>query len=174
MNHIFVYFSCLLVFLVLFTVCLIPVSFAENFTLYSSVSSSDIQVKNLIGIYQNSPEYDPYNEFEVARVGQYDYRIFFGHDLDAGVYTYLQYYGYQTGYGSISWGYAGGTGSNLYIDKNGYMTVGNVQNTIKSPDAETFKYQYVLSAVAILVAVVFLFKSFRQKIVAKPQRGWRI
>lgn len=170
----FLSFCLLLLFLVsLLSAFSFPV-FAEQFSLYSSVSPSDTIVKNLIGIYQNSPDYDPYNEFEVARVGQYDYRIFYGRDIDSSDYSYFQYYGVQSGVGAVNWAYAGGVGSSLHLIKLNYMTVGNVVNTIKSSEAESFKFQYVALGLAFFALIIFLYKVFRFKISSRPSRGWRI
>lgn len=158
--------------LLLLLVCS-PIGLAEEFTLYSSVGVNDTNTKNLIAIYQNSPNYDPFYEFEVARVGQYDYRIFFGRDLDSGEYEYFQYYGIPDGY-NVHYYYGGGVGSNLLLNKNGYITVGNVQNSLKSNDAESYKFQYTVLAILFFITILFGFHIFRVKIRARSaSRGWQ-
>lgn len=160
----------LLVFLLVSTT---PLIFAENFTLYSSVGSNDTITRNLIAIYQNSPNYDPYYEFEVARVGQYDYRLFYGADISDGQYNFYQYVGVPSSSG-INYFYSGGNGTNLYLDKRGYVTVGNVENSLSSSEANTFKFQYVLLALSFIVTIFFIFKTFRQTVKMKSSGGWRI
>lgn len=148
-------------------------SYAENFTLYQSVGTNDTITRNLIAIYQNSPEYDPFYEFEVARVGQYDYRLFYGKDISSGDYNFYQYVGVPTTSG-INYQYSGGTGSNLYLEKRGYMTVGNVENSFSSPEANQFKFQYVLIVFTFLFAVLALFKIFKQKVQFRSSRRWKM
>lgn len=149
------------------------IAHGESFNLYSSVGVNDQNTKNLIAIYQNSPNYDPFYEFEVARVGQYDYRIFFGRDIDSGDYEYFSYYGVPNGY-NVNYYYGGGTGSNLLLNKNGYITVGNVENSLKSADAESYKFQYTVIAILFLITILFSFHIFRVKIRARSgSRGWQ-
>lgn len=146
--------------------------FAENFTLYSSVGINDTNTRNLIAIYQNCPDYDPFNEFEVARVGQYDYRIFYGKDLDNGDYQYFSYYGIQSGAG-VRYYYGGGSGSNLYLDKQGYVTVGNVVNSLSSPEASEFKFQYIVISCILFITILIIFKTFRKRISLRSSGGWQ-
>lgn len=158
---------------VLLLVSTTPLIYAENFTLYSSVQSSDQIVRNLISIYQNSPNYDPFNEFEVARVSQYDYRLFYGRDISSGPYNFFQYTLYTSTSGS-NYIYTGGSGTDLYLDKRGYMTVGNVENSFSSPEANQYNFQYVLIVFVFFFAIIALFKIFKQKMRFNSQKGWRI
>lgn len=169
------YFFCLLLsawFIVLFVSQTLLFGYAESFSLYSSVGINDTNTRNLIAIYQNSPDYDPFYEFEVARVGQYDYRIFYGKDISNGEYKYFSYYGINQGASGIRYYFGGGSGSNLYLDKNGYVTVGNVENSLRSSEADSFRYQYVMISCAIILLIFVFFRFMKKRYHVRSGRGW--
>ena len=166
-------FLTVLILLALFC-CLCSVAFAQSYTLYSSVGETDTNTRNLIGLYQNSPYYDPYNQFFVCRTGQYEYHIFFGKNLSYE-YRYYRYYGTNQGGYQQTYYFDSGSGNNLQIAHNGYVGVGNVENSLQSDKAETFKFQYVIIILTLLITSVFLFKVFKMRFNGSDRRkGWRV
>lgn len=167
------FFLTVLILLALLS-CLCSVAFAQSYTLYSSMGETDTNTRNLIGMYQNSPYYDPYNQFFVCRTGQYEYHIFFGKNL-SDEYRYYKYYGQNLGGYQQTYYFDAGTGSNLQINYNGYVGVGNVENSIMSEKAESFKFQYIIIILTILITIVVLFKVFKLHYNSSDRRkGWRI
>lgn len=168
------HFSFVAVFLVLFVAVFMSFSvtaLSASVSVYAGVSDSDQIVKNLIGIYQNDNSYDPFNEYVVLRSGQYEYYVFFGKDLSDD-YRYYRYYGTQNGYNTV-WQIDTGTGNNLRIDSHGYLYVGNTQGAINSEKETSNKYLYVIMSVAILIAIVVIFKTFRQRY-TPTKKGWSV
>lgn len=157
-------------FLLIFVGTLAFPVFAANYTAYSSVSSSDSVTKNLIGIYRNSPDFDPFNQYVVCRTGQYEYYVFYAKNL-AEDYKYYRYHG-TVNQGYVNYYYDSGEGNNLRINTAGYKVVGNVEDSIASEQFETFKFQFVLIPLAILLLVLLIFKTFKRRYVARRSSGW--
>lgn len=164
----YVLFCVLFLFLLLFTSA---IGYAENYSLFSSLNPEDNIAKNLVGFYINQPDYDPYNEYYCCRTGQYDYYLFYGRSL-SGDYKYIHYYGVQNGY-NLSYFYSVGGGSNLIISSNGFIGVGNIENSIISDKAENYKYYFVITILLFLICFVLIFKFFKVHFKSKSG-GWDI
>ena len=129
-------------------------------SLYRSVNPNDSVVVSLIGLYRNSADYNPYDEYFVCRAGEFDYYLFYGTSLQAD-YKYIRYYGTQSSSYNQQWQYSTGSGTKLNVIQGNYKGVGNVTDSISSSIMEDFKFQYVLILVAVLLSIVILFKIFR-------------
>lgn len=152
---------------------ILPTS-AQTVNLYRSVSPSDSIVVSLIGLYRNSTDYNPYDEYFVCRAGEFDYYLFYGTSLQDD-YNYIRYYGTQSSSYNQQWQYSTGSGSNLNVNQGIYKGVGNVTDSISSSVAETFKFQYVIVIVAVLISIIVLFKVFRFSFKNRfKTEGWTI
>lgn len=161
---------CTIVLIGFLVACFSIISFADSYSLYGSLSASETIANNMVGLYMNQPDYDPYNEFFVFRNGQYSYLLVYGKNL-ADSYNYIGYEGQQTGY-QINYHYTFGSGDNLSINNNGYVGVGNLEHSIKSDKAEQFKFQYVSIVLLILLVLFVMFKVFRIRVHDRKERGW--
>ena len=142
-------------------------------SLYRSVNPNDSVVVSLIGLYRNSPDYNPYDEYFVCRAGEFDYYLFYGTSLQ-DEYKYIRYYGTQSSSYNQQWQYSTGSGSNLNVIQGHYKGVGNVTDSISSSIMEDFKFQYVFILVAVLLSIVILFKIFRFSFTSRfKEGGWR-
>lgn len=133
---------------------------AQTVNLYRTISPNDSIVVSLIGLYRNSSDYNPFDEYFVCRVGEYDYYLFYGTSLQDD-YKYIRYYATQFSSYTPQWTYSTGSGSNLNVNQGIYKGVGNVIDSISSSAAETFKFQYLIIIVAVLISIIVLFKVFR-------------
>ena len=165
-------FSCLACLLVFFWLFLLT-GFAESFNLYSSMSSSDSIAQNLIGLYLNQDDFDPFNQYYCCRVGQYDYRLFYAKNL-AEYYKYIRYSAVSGQGPAYVYQYDYGSGSDLQINTGGYVGVGNIEHSVLSDKAENFKAGYVIIALWFLITIFVIFKVLRLRIHSHESRGWRL
>lgn len=163
----------ILVLVILSSFIVLPCS-AASYSLYGSLGSNDTIVNNLVGLYLNQIDYDPYQEYYVARVGQYDYMLFYSDKLFDGDYSYIRYHLLNPGSYNSYYVYEFGEGSNLSISAGSYVGVGNVSDTILSERVSSFKFQYVILVLSFLFIVVFLFKSFSKHFKTRSSKGWDI
>lgn len=148
-----------------FTLCIViffsmpAIALADSVSLYSNIDDSNTYCNILIDVMRSDIDYDPYNEYVVVRAGEYDYRIYFGENLNG---SELVYYRYQPTRQSIPASLTRGTASNLNINKNGYYYVGNVPGALASAQAEQYKLGAILTVAAIVILILVLFKLFRK------------
>lgn len=154
-----------------FLIFIVPVG-AANYTLYGNLSSNDTITQNLIGVYTNQEDYDPFNQYYVARIGQYDYFLFYGRDLSED-YRFIRYYGTQDGVG-MRYNYVIGSGNNLNVNRSGYMGVGNVPETSAFLNEKQFGFQYVITVLTLLITILILFRTFRRRQRVRSDRGWTL
>ena len=109
---------CFLVCFSLFLGVLFSAS-AASYSLYSSCSPSESAVVNLIGVWRNQTNYNPFDEYLVCRTGQYEYFLFYGSDLNSD-YSYIRYFASSSGYNTV-WSVAFGSGSSLSVNYGNYM-----------------------------------------------------
>lgn len=159
------------IILILFIFLSFP-SFAANYTLYGNLSSNDTIVSNLIGVYTNQEDYDPFNQYYVARIGQYDYFLFYARDLSED-YKFIRYYGTQDGV-SMRYNYVIGSGNHLNVTRNGFMGVGNVPETSAFLNEKQFGFQYVITVLTLLITILILFRTFRRRQHVRSDRGWTL
>lgn len=140
--------------IILFPVC----CFADTFNLYANTDPDSTVVSLLISAMKNDSNYDPYNEYVCCRTSENQYKIAFGKKLSGSctVYTYT-----SSSYG-IPASISKGSASSIYVNSNGYYYTGNVNGALASSKAETFKFQYVILMIAILIAVFVVFRLFRR------------
>lgn len=142
-----------------------------NFTLYGSLQPNDSIVNNLVSVYINEPDYDPFNEYIVFRSGQYDYHLCYSQSL-SGDYKDIHYYAVQNGY-NLNYYVEVISGSELAITYNGYQTCGNVQGSYSVERANNYKFQSITITLSIILVIAILFKTFRKRFKAKSG-GWMI
>lgn len=165
-------FLLLVSFLVGLLTSLLITCSAANYTLYGNLSSNDTIVSNLIGVYTNQDDYDPFNQYYVARIGQYDYFLFYGRDLSED-YKFIRYYGTQDGV-SMRYNYVIGSGSNLNVNRNGFIGVGNVPETSAFLSEKQFGFLYVITVLTLLITILILFRTFRRRQRVRSDRGWTL
>ena len=133
--------------------------FADSVSLYANIDDSSSQCNILIDAMKNDPGYDPYNEFVVLRAGERDYRIYFGKDVLNG---FTIYYKLTPAYGQTPASLVRGSSNGLNITKNGYYYVGNIEGSLASSQAETYKMGFIIMVAAIVIIILILFKIFRK------------
>lgn len=143
----------------LFMVIFAPIGVADTVSLYANIDDSSSQCNLLIDAMRSDQAYDPYNEYAVVRAGEYDYRIYFGEDLNG---SQLVFYRYQPSRQGIPASLTRGTASNLNINNNGYYFVGNIPGALASAQAEQYKLGAVITVVGIVILILILFKLFRK------------
>lgn len=161
----------LVLLLVAFSVTLINAS-AANYALFSSVSASDSSVNNLMSLYMNEPDYDPFNQYFCGAFGQYDYYLFYSPNL-AEDYKFIRYYRQQVGNG-YQYRFEHGTGSNLQIITNGYLGVGNVENSASYFTERQFGFFYVITVLLLVITPLVIFRTFRRRQHVRSDRRWTL
>lgn len=132
---------------------------AETISLYASVDDSSGSVNMLGDLMRNDPEYDPFNEYVICRTGERDYRLYFGKDLDEFSICYI----YQTSaYNVPATLSRRSVNDGLNINKNGYWYVGNIDGSLASQSIDTYKTNYVLVVLLIVITLFVIFKVFRR------------
>lgn len=163
------------VFIVVFVIllfCLIVPAQAASYTLYSSVSTGDSAVSNLMSIYMNDSDYDPFNQYFCGSFGQSDYYLFYSKNL-AEEYKYIRYYRLQVGNG-FQYRFEHGSGNNLQIITNGYLGVGNVENSASYFTERQFGFFYVITVLLLVITPLVIFRTFRRRQHVRSDRGWTL
>lgn len=132
---------------------------ADTVNLYANLDDSNTNCNILIDAMYNDPKYDPYNQYAVMRTGEYEYRVYFGEDLNGSELVYYQFVPaqYQTP-ATLS----RGTASSLTINRRGYYFVGNVDGALSSSQAENYKVGAIITIAAIIIVFLLLFRTFRK------------
>lgn len=138
---------------------------AESFSAYGSVTDSSSQVNILLDAYFNQSDFDPFAQYIIIRVGEYDYRLFYGSDLTASGVKFLDYSRYSSG--SYNYEYrltSGQLSGSLSYSLGNYTAVGNIPGTLQSSDFRSSQFHYVALYILIAFIILFAFSLFRVRI----------
>lgn len=149
-------------FITVFVSCLIlaffPVSaFGLSVTPYSSTDDSNSYVNLLTDLYINQGDYSPKKDFVIIRTGQYAYTLYYSEDFENST-NYIQVQNYS-GQQSISFG---SVSSLSIVNPNDYNFVGNISGSSASKLESDYSFQYIIVAVALIVAVLLVFRLIRR------------
>lgn len=139
---------------------------AATYTLYGSVTDTTSQINVLIGILQNQTDFKIGYQYLAARIGEYDYRLFYGEDLTDD-FLYIDYSRYNTSQYNYEWRLSYGSGSNLNIVSNNYTYVSNTPGGIYKSIEQNIYYKWAVYIIP-LIAILLIFYLFR------PSKGVRL
>lgn len=130
---------------------------------YSSITNNSTQVQILYGVYANSPEFNPMNDFVIVRTGEYEYTLYYGIDLKSGTKSakYIQYY--RSGNSSVNYIYKirKGISNNFSLNTETYLSVGTIENTIQLIDYETTRLTLTTFICVLCITIVTIFNIIR-------------
>lgn len=132
---------------------------AETVSLYANLDDSSSQANLLADLMVNDPDYDPADQYNIVRVGQYDYRCYFGKDLENGDIICLQY---QPSYQQTPSRISRYSVNSLYIIQNGYYFTGNTPGSARSQIVEEFNFKQIVIIGISAIVILFGFKTFRK------------
>lgn len=131
---------------------------AASFDIYGDISYNSSQAMNLYSYYMNSDGFNPFNDYQIARVSQYEYLLMY---TDQTELHYILYntYGQYTGQVFIEYE----VDSFSLNNPNNYTYISNMKdpNAIRSSTIEQYNFQYVCTYLLPIIAVILLFSMFR-------------
>lgn len=149
---------CIICVVLFALICFGSVASAATYTVYGDISYNSSQAMNLYGYYMNSDDFNPFNEYQIARVSQYEYLLFYTNQSD------LKYIIYNTNSTYNDQNYVlYSTDSFLLSNPDNYTYISNLSdpNAIRSSQIETFNFQYICSYLLPIIAVIVIFSLFR-------------
>lgn len=151
---------CVLLFVVIALICFGSVASAASYSVYGDISYNSSQAMNLYSYYMNSDNFNPFYEYQIARVSQYEYLLFYstGSELHYIVYNTNGQYNGQA--------FVEYTTDSFYLSNpENYTYISNLSdpNAIRSSTIETFNFQYIVSYLLPIGAVLLIFFLFKPK-----------
>lgn len=133
---------------------------AASFDIYGDISYNSSQAMNLYSYYMNSDGFNPFNDYQIARISQYEYLLFY---TDQSELNYIIYNtnGQYNGQAFVEYT----TDSFQLRNNDNYTYISNIQdpNAIRSSTIETYNFQYVCTYLLPIIAVIVLFSLFRSQ-----------
>lgn len=142
-------------------------AFAENISLYGSVTDQTPQVNILMGLLPNEQEFKIGMQYIVVRYGDYNYRLFYARDLSSDPVRYIDYSRYNISGYNYDWRILRGETIHPVLNTNNYTYVSNTQGGIYKAVESYFSDKFVVWLLPV-VSVILIFYALR------PKRGIRV
>lgn len=129
------------------------------YDVYGSVTENTSQIQVLINALLNDPAFNIFSNWQAARVGDYDYYLWFNIN-DDGECSYYRYHGLQSGY-NVSYVLERGEAADFVLQRIQYTTVGNTFGDLSSSIYRSFVFQLVLKYSIVFIVLLCGFYVFR-------------